>query len=438
MLFLSYNSKDRRYIEQLKRLLAGFGVKTWLDTENLPYGIPYQRALESSLVRSTAVVVAVGAHGLGPVQQREFEAAEALRKPIVPVLLPGAPPTSMGAFLRTYRWIDLTGGVASGDWVGPLLQLCGVEDEAGGATPTPAATPPTPDLEARLQKWLAEALGREPEFTTLMATLLDVEPADATHLATRMLAAEAWEVVSALDDTCAAVEGKRSFLLLVAELIPWLLQANPQVASAAQGELSDPRWHACAAQSNTLLELAIAAQQSRPSFFEPRPGAEACGLTAKHVSAFAVTHAPIPETEDAKRIRETVAHYYGQVGQAAGLKQFAQAVAEGLALEADLPERTLFEVNGSLRTARTRFQTWQARYEKLGARLPGPPAPPTPYLVVDQDPEDRWRAALIGLSTDLPELDLVVRPQSQKTDWERALAQALTRVLKTLRGKEEE
>ncbi len=114
--FLSYNGDDRPLVVELAAALEERGLAAWLDQPRLVPGRPWQEALEEVIVTSRTAAVLVGANGLGPWQQMEMRACLAQfvehRKPVIPVLLPGAPSQpNLPIFLTQFTWVDLRAGL---------------------------------------------------------------------------------------------------------------------------------------------------------------------------------------------------------------------------------------------------------------------------------------------------------------------------------------
>jgi hypothetical protein len=110
--FLSYNSKDRPAVRELKRLLGERKVTAWLDEDELPPGMPWVSHLEEAIQASRSVAVCLGESGSGPWEDEEMAAALNLavrdKRAVIPVLLPGASEDGkMSMFLRNRRWVDL-------------------------------------------------------------------------------------------------------------------------------------------------------------------------------------------------------------------------------------------------------------------------------------------------------------------------------------------
>ncbi|HBL30719.1 MAG TPA: transcriptional regulator [Acidobacteria bacterium] len=110
--FLSHNGKDKPAVREIKRRLAAVGVKAWLDADELQPGIPWQQGLEVAIQVSRSCAVFVGESGIGPWENEEMAAALGLavqdKRPVIPVLLPGAPDgVKLPLFLANRTWVDL-------------------------------------------------------------------------------------------------------------------------------------------------------------------------------------------------------------------------------------------------------------------------------------------------------------------------------------------
>ena len=113
--FLSHNSKDKPAVRHLKQQLSNAGLRVWLDEDELRPGIPWQQLLEAGIRASRSIAVLVGADGLGPWEDEEMQAALVLavkdKRPVIPVLLPGAPAQpDLPLFLTNRTWVDLRPG----------------------------------------------------------------------------------------------------------------------------------------------------------------------------------------------------------------------------------------------------------------------------------------------------------------------------------------
>jgi hypothetical protein len=114
--FLSHNTKDKRRVRALCRKLRHCGLRVWLDEEQLRPGIPWQQLLEEGVKGSSSIAVLVGNDGLGPWENEEMQAALSLavkdKRPVIPILLPGAPiQPELPMFLGNRIWIDLREGL---------------------------------------------------------------------------------------------------------------------------------------------------------------------------------------------------------------------------------------------------------------------------------------------------------------------------------------
>lgn len=136
-LFLSYHSPDREAVQTVRQLLEARGIATFLDREDLVPGLPWPQALEEALGSVRAVAVFLGPHGLGRWQKREMwfaldrqvqEEKAGRAFPVIPVLLPGADPTSGFLFLNT--WVDLRRDLTDPDGLEALVRAARGEAEA--------------------------------------------------------------------------------------------------------------------------------------------------------------------------------------------------------------------------------------------------------------------------------------------------------------------
>jgi len=184
--FLSHNSKDKPAVRALAARLTAAGVRVWLDEEQLVPGRNWQPLLAEGIERSATGAVLIGADGLGPWEDEEMQALlrRAVRegRPVIPVLLPGAPQQpELPLFLANRTWADLRDGLAG---AGFDLLLWGIRGRRSGAGDTPVsqtdqdadAPPDLPCLrvflaspgdvadERRLAAELIEQLPRLPEL----------------------------------------------------------------------------------------------------------------------------------------------------------------------------------------------------------------------------------------------------------------------------------
>lgn len=114
--FLSHNSLDKPALRELKQRLSAYGLSCWLDEDELQPGIPWQWPLEEGIRDSSSVAVLVCSDGLGPWEDEEMQAALRLavkdKRPVIPVLMPGAPSKpKIPMFLGNRTWVDLRAGL---------------------------------------------------------------------------------------------------------------------------------------------------------------------------------------------------------------------------------------------------------------------------------------------------------------------------------------
>jgi hypothetical protein len=164
--FLSHNSKDKLAARALAARLRAVGVSVWLDEDELPPGQAWQPRLESGIRASRSIAVLVGGQGMGPWQDEEVQFALSLavrdRRPVIPVLLPGAPePADLPPGLAIRTWVDLrpdANGHDSAAFDRLIWGITGVKPgrlEAGGAPATvgSGAAVGTPPSAAGNRNW---------------------------------------------------------------------------------------------------------------------------------------------------------------------------------------------------------------------------------------------------------------------------------------------
>ena len=110
--FISHNSKDKQIVRELSKLLKCFGLRVWLDEEQLPAGRPWQREVETIIETTRFAIVLIGKDGIGPWEKPEIRACLSQfvdrGLPVVPVLLPGASSIpDLPLFLREFTYVDL-------------------------------------------------------------------------------------------------------------------------------------------------------------------------------------------------------------------------------------------------------------------------------------------------------------------------------------------
>ena len=125
-LFVSYNSRDRAAVQEVRRQLGARGVSVFYDRESLGLGLDWFEPLERALGRVRGVVVLLGPNGLGRWQRRER--ARALDRqtreatfPVIPVLLPESKADDYSGFLLLNTYADLRGGVDNPDTLDAIV-----------------------------------------------------------------------------------------------------------------------------------------------------------------------------------------------------------------------------------------------------------------------------------------------------------------------------
>jgi WD40 repeat protein len=113
--FVSFSDADLPFARELDERLRERRLRTFFERADLSSGLPWIVQLEAAIAKSAAVVVLVGGHGIGNIQQYERDLALVRQThekdfPVIPVLIPGctAPPTG---FLELLTWVDLRDGL---------------------------------------------------------------------------------------------------------------------------------------------------------------------------------------------------------------------------------------------------------------------------------------------------------------------------------------
>ena len=114
--FLSYAHVDEAAARQVNDWLHEQGLETFFDQSQLRPGLRWIPAVEDAIGDAAAVVILIGAHGVGNTQKYERELAimrqtREPRFPVIPVLLPGCekPPTG---FLTSKHGSNSVAGTA--------------------------------------------------------------------------------------------------------------------------------------------------------------------------------------------------------------------------------------------------------------------------------------------------------------------------------------
>jgi hypothetical protein len=142
---LLHNLKDLEAVRGVDRLLRPHGLSIWFSDRDLRFGTDLDASINRAMHRSRFVPLCLGPHDLGNYQGWETGAAlgdaTALRRPVAPILLPGAAPDRVEwPMLRALVSLDLRAGLSNAE---ELVELAAQLKERQPA-PTPEAEPPEP------------------------------------------------------------------------------------------------------------------------------------------------------------------------------------------------------------------------------------------------------------------------------------------------------
>jgi hypothetical protein len=172
--FISHNSQDKPAVRALKDALAARGLHCWLDEEQLRPGLPWPDLLEQGIRGAGSVAVCIAADGIGPWQNEEMQSALRLavrdKRPVIPVLLPGAPANrpDLPLFLGNRTWVDLRAGLAESALARLIWGIAGERPAAArGPAPVPADGPLTIPSETQFLDEVFELLYRYPTLMLL-------------------------------------------------------------------------------------------------------------------------------------------------------------------------------------------------------------------------------------------------------------------------------
>ncbi|MDZ4796761.1 MAG: TIR domain-containing protein [Bryobacteraceae bacterium] len=108
--FLCHNSKDKAAVMHIADLLLQRGLLPWLDQDCLRPGFRWMPEIERQIQSIPAAAVFVGPSGIGPWQDEEIDAIlrrfKQHNRPVIPVLLEGAPEIELPAFLEARTRVD--------------------------------------------------------------------------------------------------------------------------------------------------------------------------------------------------------------------------------------------------------------------------------------------------------------------------------------------
>lgn len=93
--FVSYRSEDLSFVTEIVSKLQGSGLNCWFDKWRVPPGQSWLQYLEKDILLIRSAAIMFGIKGLSDWQRAEYEALfikfNNLRRPLIPVLLPGYP-----------------------------------------------------------------------------------------------------------------------------------------------------------------------------------------------------------------------------------------------------------------------------------------------------------------------------------------------------------
>ena len=139
MLFISYASEDRAFVQSLSADVVSAGIDTWVDREDLVPGDRWRGEIVAAIDECKALVVVVSrASDSSREVPREVEAADRRDKTIIPVIKEACDPRNMELVLAERHWIDFS----TGDYANGVRELV-------TALQGRAAAPPRSPMDAR-------------------------------------------------------------------------------------------------------------------------------------------------------------------------------------------------------------------------------------------------------------------------------------------------
>lgn len=251
--FLSYNRSDESAVRALAGELRGKGVSVWLDEEQLPPGIPWQPLLEDGIRASRSIVVLVGRDGLGPWQAEEIRAALSLaiedRRPVIPVLLAGAPAMrELPMFLRERTWVDLRSSSQVEGFVGLDQLVWGITGARSDVSSPRDTMPPWSPYDGKsLDEWRLidpvpwSAAGPEIHAVGLSAEVLTKGPADLLAISFAL-----WEPFAFADGAvsarCEMMQGIEAGAIGLALSVDWPAYGYLGLLRAGRGGAALELW----------------------------------------------------------------------------------------------------------------------------------------------------------------------------------------------------
>src|SRR4051812_20769837 len=111
--FILFNERERDRIAPIVSELTSLRVSTYFWRRDIPVGEAWEQYERHRLRSAHTIVLFLGPSGWGPTHRQLAEEAQALQKPILPVLI-GQPPLEaleeVGSLFRNRRYLDLSQG----------------------------------------------------------------------------------------------------------------------------------------------------------------------------------------------------------------------------------------------------------------------------------------------------------------------------------------
>lgn len=109
--FLCHNSKDKPEVKEIRDRLKQFGLRPWLDEQELIAGGRWLKLLQEQIVQVDSAAIFFGSHGIGRVQEHEIEILlnEAMKRELslIPVLLSNTvEKPELSPLLELRGWVD--------------------------------------------------------------------------------------------------------------------------------------------------------------------------------------------------------------------------------------------------------------------------------------------------------------------------------------------
>ncbi|MBS1212727.1 MAG: hypothetical protein H6R26_1344 [Proteobacteria bacterium] len=171
--FIDYQAADADRVEALVQALTAAGLHVYTAHHPSSPGEDWQAVeIGRALNYSSALVVCLGHSPPGELYWDVFRQAQSLRKPIVPVLLPGCerPEEALKMHgLIEHQALDLSGGVEAPGAVDRLLEALGKCGRPAAPAETPQPIDPYPGAAPFSEDQSAVFFGRERETGQLLA-----------------------------------------------------------------------------------------------------------------------------------------------------------------------------------------------------------------------------------------------------------------------------